>query len=166
MVRRTVIVALSGAAWQRGLCSTAAYVSSPLVGKGRLESLIAARCRSFGGKRTPSELLTRSDQVSGVLWISEPAGEVRDVCADKVPIAFSRQVLRLASPELGLTRYECSAESCPLREREIAVVGRREHDLPWIQPQDPRHVPIRLKSRFVRPGRVRTDDHGPGQLRP
>ena len=53
-----------------------------------------------------------------------------------------------------------------LRKRQIAVVGRREHDLAWIQPQHPRHVPIRLPGRLVSPGRIRTDDHGPGQFRP
>jgi hypothetical protein len=43
--------------------------------------------------------------------IGEPAGEVEDACAHEVPIAFGRQVLRLAWPELSRTWDECCAES-------------------------------------------------------
>ena len=77
--------------------------------------------------------------------IGEPATEVEDACADEVPVAFGRQVLRLAWAELSRTWDECRAESRPLGKCEIAVVGRREHDLAWSQPQHPRHVPIRLR---------------------
>ena len=66
--------------------------------------------------------------------IGEPASEIEDAFAYEVPIAFSRQVPGLAYAELSRTWDECRAESRPLGKREITVVGRREHDLAWIQP--------------------------------
>src|SRR5687768_5829566 len=76
----------------------------------------------------------RRRRVWVVSGIGEPAGEVEDACADEVPIAFGRQVLRLPCAELGRARDECRAESRPLSKCEIAIVGRREHDLAWSQP--------------------------------
>jgi hypothetical protein len=62
--------------------------------------------------------------VCAVSGIGEFAAEVENACADEVPIAFGRQVLHLAWPELSWKWDECCAESRPLRKREIAVVGR------------------------------------------
>src|SRR5215203_1833692 len=98
--------------------------------------------------------------------IGERAAEIEDAFAEEVPIAFGGQVLRLVCAELSRPRNECRAESRPLGKREIAIVGRREHDLARIQPKDPRHVLIRLHGRLVGPGRIRTYDHGPGQFCP
>jgi hypothetical protein len=78
--------------------------------------------------------MDRRRRAWAVSCIGEPAGEIEDTFADEVPIAFGRQVLRLALAELGRPRDECGAESRPLGKGEIAIVGRREHDLARIQP--------------------------------
>ena len=57
--------------------------------------------------------------------IGEPTAEIEDACADEVPIAFGRQVLRLALAELNRTWDECRSESRPLSRCEIAIAGRR-----------------------------------------
>jgi hypothetical protein len=105
-------------------------------------------------------------QAWAISCIGEPTAEIEDAIADEVPIAFGRQVLRLAWPELSGTWDECCAESRSLCKREIAVVSRSEHHLAWIKPQDPRHALVRLQGRLVGAGRVGADDYGPGQFRP
>jgi hypothetical protein len=69
--------------------------------------------------------MDRRRRAWAILCIGEPAAEIEDTFADEVPIAFGRQVLRLAFAELGRPRDECRAESRPLGKREIAIAGRR-----------------------------------------
>jgi hypothetical protein len=73
-------------------------------------------------------------QTWAVSCIGEPTAEIEDALTDEVAIAFGRHVLRLACAELGRMRDECRAESHLLGKREIAIAGRREHDLARIQP--------------------------------
>jgi hypothetical protein len=70
--------------------------------------------------------------------IGEPAAKIEDAFADEVPIAFGRQVLRLACTELGRPRDECRAESCPLRKGEIAIAGRRVQGI--VPAPEPNHA--------------------------
>jgi hypothetical protein len=58
--------------------------------------------------------MDRRRRAWAILCIGEPAAEIEDTFADEVPIAFGRQVLRLAFAELGRPRDECRAESRPL----------------------------------------------------
>ena len=73
-----------------------------------------------------------------VSCIGEPTAEIEDAFADEVPIAFGRQVLRLACAELSRTRDECRAESRPLGKREIAIAGRRVQGI--VPAPEPNHA--------------------------
>ncbi len=69
------------------------------------------------------------DRAWVVSCVGEPAAEIEDALQTRSQSPSAGQVPDLACAELSRTWDECRAESRPLGKREIAVVGRREHDL-------------------------------------